>query len=450
MAISQPRPAPAPGSLRHAWRAARRLGSPRRLAATWRFAAAVWAQIRRRRAEPRLTIAVDINSLFETLTGVGWYLHQLLAELATRDDLRLRLYGHSLVDEPPAPRLAAPLPSGPAIERVLYRAPDGLVIPPWRAHQLLRRLAPLLAAADGNRVLFAPNYMPPRLFRFARGARVATVHDLAVRRLPWAVRPDTAAALAAGLDRALLEADLLLTPSAAVRDELVALGVAAARVVPIHHGPGQQPLRADGGSAIQPDSATPSAPAPPAADPAIPPGYGLHVGTLEPRKNLPVLLAAWRLLRARLPQAPPLVLAGAYGWGAGELRREVERAAAEGWLRPLGYVPPDELAALYRGAAVVALPSLYEGFGLPAVEALAAGVPLLVSDLPVFHEVAGDAALFAPPGRPAAWADGLARILGDPVLRRELGARGRRRSDLFDWRRAADQTVAAWRTAAAW
>jgi glycosyltransferase involved in cell wall biosynthesis len=431
MAISPPRPAPAPGTLRHAWRAARRFASPRRIAATWRFGAVLAAQIRRRRAETRLTVAVDINALYETLTGVGWYLHQLLTQLAASDDLRLRLYGHSLVDEPPAPRLVVEPPSGPAIEQVRYRAPDGLVVPPWRAHQLLRRLAPLLVAADGNRVLFAPNYMPPRLFRFASGVRVATVHDLAIRRLPWAVRPDSATALAAGLDRALFEADLVLTPSVAVRDDLVACGVSAARVVPIHHGLGQTP----GQTAA-------------ATFPSAPSRYGLHVGTLEPRKNLSTLLAAWRLLRARLPAAPPLLLAGAYGWGAGELRREVEQAAAEGWLRHLGYVDPDELVALYRGAAVVALPSLYEGFGLPVVEALAAGAPPLLSDIPVFHEVAGDAALYAPANRPDLWADSLERLLGDPELRRELAARGRRRRELFDWRRAAARTAAAWRSAA--
>jgi glycosyltransferase involved in cell wall biosynthesis len=465
MAIPQPRPAPAPGSLRHAWRGARRFASPRRIAATWRFAAAVLAEIRRRRAETRLTVAVDINSLFEALTGVGWYLHQLLAELAGRDDLRLRLYGQSLVDEPPAPPLAVAPPAGPAIEHVLYRAPDGLVVPPWRAHQLLRRLAPLLAAADGNRVLFAPNYLPPRLFRFARGVRVATVHDLAVRRLPWAVRPDSAAALLAGLDRALFEADLLLTPSAAVRDDLVACGVAAERVVPIHHGPGQQPALVretaagpgvadaretaaprEGAAAPHEGLANPRLSARPSSAP-LSSSYGLHVGTLEPRKNLPVLLAAWRLLRARLPGAPPLVLAGAFGWGAGALRREVERAADEGWLRPLGYVPAAELADLYRGAAVVVLPSLYEGFGLPAVEAMAAGAPLVVSDIPVLREVAGDAALYAPPDRPERWADALARLLGDPALRRELAARGRLRRELFDWSRAADSTAAAWRAA---
>ncbi len=173
-----------------------RFGSPRRLRLTFRWLRGIAREVRRRRAEPRLTVAVDVNSFYEALTGVGWYLHRILAHLAARDDLRLRLYGQSLTDrdpaaEPGAAQLAVEVPAGPAIERVVYAAPDGLVVPPWRAEQILRALSPLLAAADGNRVLFAPNYLFPPLFRFARGARVATVHDLGLFKVPWAVRPDS-------------------------------------------------------------------------------------------------------------------------------------------------------------------------------------------------------------------------------------------------------------------
>ncbi|HEY3570696.1 MAG TPA: hypothetical protein VGP73_22385, partial [Thermoanaerobaculia bacterium] len=177
-------------------RALLRFGSPRRLRRTFLWLREVAGQIRRRRAEPRLTVAVDVNSFYEALTGVGWYLHQILVHLADRDDLRLRLYGQSLVEsDPGAPRPVVAFPPGPAIERVVYGAPDGLVVPPWRANQILRRLAPLLMAADGNQVLFGPNYLFPPLFRFARGARVATVHDLGLLKIPWAVRPDSAEAL---------------------------------------------------------------------------------------------------------------------------------------------------------------------------------------------------------------------------------------------------------------
>jgi glycosyltransferase involved in cell wall biosynthesis len=428
MAISPAATEPTQGSLRHLLRAVRRFVSPRRIAATWRFLLELGRSLRRRRAEPRLTVAVDINSFYEPLTGVGWYLRQLLAELADRQDLRLRLYGQSLCDEGDAPQLTIALPEGPALERIVYRAPDHLVVPPWRAHQLLRRLAPLLTAADGNRVLFAPNYLAPRLFRFSSGARVAMIHDLAIDHVGWTVRPDSAVALASGLERSLFEAARLLTPSEAVRRELLARGIAPERVVAIHHGPGQP---AGGGE----------------LPPGTPSRYVLFVGTLEPRKNLPVLLAAWRQLRAGAPDTPALVLAGGQGWGAAELRAAVARAEDEGWVVALGYVPASALSALYRQALALALPSLYEGFGLPVVEALAAGTPMLLSDLPVLREVAGDAALYAPADDPQRWAEQARRLLGDPDLRAALAQKAARRRQEFDWRKAAAATASVWRGA---
>jgi glycosyltransferase involved in cell wall biosynthesis len=425
MAISQAEAGPADGGFRHLLRGILRFASPRRWIVTCRYLAHLGGTIRRRRADRRLTVAVDINSLYEPLTGIGWYVLRLLTALAERTDLQLRLYGQALVAGPGTPQPTVSIPSGPALEPILYTAPDGMVVPPWRAHQILRRLAPLLVAADGNDVLFAPNYLAPRLFRFASGARVATVFDLTIYRLPWTVRPDSAAALRAGLERSLFESDCLLTASEAVRGELLARGISPERVVAIHLGPGQQ------------DDETL-----PLAD--LPGRYVLFVGTIEPRKNLPLLLAAWRLLRARDPTAPPLVLAGGWGWAGEELHRLVNAAALEGWVKTLGYVDSAELASLYRGAAAVVLPSLYEGFGLPVVEALFAGTPLLLADLPVLREIAGDAALYAPLDAPERWAELMARLLTDETLRSDLARRGARRRAHFDWAATADATAAIW------
>ena len=422
-------------------RALLRFGSPRRLRKTLLWLWQVASDIRRRRAEPRLTVAVDVNSFYEALTGVGWYLHQLLAHLADRDDLRLRLYGQSLVEaDPGAPQPVVAFPIGPAIERVLYDAPDGLVVPPWRANQILRKIATLLMAADGNAVLFAPNYLFPRLFRFARGARVATIHDLGVRKVPWAVRPDSGEALRERLDHTLFEADLLLTPSEAVRRELIESGVSPDRVRAIHHGTGLVEEALTSPALLSSPSFGRPIPAPLTGRGGR---YALHVGTVEPRKNVPTLLAAWRLLRARRVDPPPLVLCGGFGWKAEEVRHEIAEAEKEGWAVHLGYVDAAELAALYRGAELVALPSFYEGFGLPAVEALRAGAPLVASDLPVLREVAGDAALYAPPNRPDLWADRIAEVLADSGLREELRRRGRERARLFDWGKAAEETAKA-------
>lgn len=401
-------------------------------AARWLFGVA--ASIRRRRAEGRdgrLTVGVDIASLFEPLTGIGWYTYELVRELARRPDVRLRLYGPVLIDDPNAPRPTVELPLGPLVEEVRYPHPGPLARGGARLAAWLHRLSSLTVAADGNRVLFAPNYLAPPHFRFARGALVATIHDLAIERVPWAVRPDSRAALAERLERTFLDAARLITPSEAVRAELIAAGhFEGGRIRAIHHGPGHTNGRDEASSPLAFDGP-----------------YGLFVGTLEPRKNLPVLLAAWRRLRARVPEAR-LVLAGQFGWKSEELKREIATAVAEGWAVRTGYVSAGELATLYHEADVVLMPSLYEGFGLPALEALAHGAPLIASDLPVLREVAGDAALYAPPQDPRVWAEQIERVLNNPELATSLRERGKERAHAFDWHRAAEETLAVFRAAA--
>lgn len=415
-------------------RAARRL-SPGAWARTAGWAWGIAAAIRRRRRETRLTVAVDVLPLWEPLTGIGWYLHRLLGALAGRDDLRLRLYGLALVEAPGIPGPVTALPEGPALEHVRYPVPADLVLGQRWLVPLVRVLEPLLLAADGNRVVFAPNYILPPPFRLARAPLVATIHDLSIREVPWAVRPDTRVEMERRLDRTLFEARLLITDSRAVAADLLRHRAShPARLRPVLLGPGQIEPGSEGGTAPRPPEGTPET-------------YVLHVGTLEPRKNLPTLLAAMRLLHRR-GRSVPLVLAGRYGWQSDDLRSEVERAAAEGWLHHHGYVTPDHLLALYRHAAAAAVPSFYEGFGLPALEAMGAGAPVVLSDIPVLREVAGDAALYADPERPDTWAGRLAELLDDPALSRALAARGRARAAAFTWERTAEETAAVLREAA--
>jgi len=417
--------------------------APWRLLAGLRWLGEILRGIRRRRREAQagaLTVAVDAASLFEPLTGIGGYLYRLLAALAEREDLRLRLYGPEILDLPGGMAPAVPLPSGPAIEWVRLPAPDRQVPGHGLLTRWAQRLAPLLVSADGNRVLFAPNYLAPPHFRFCRGALVATIHDLSIEKVPWAVRPDARRALAVRLERTFLDAVALITPSEAVRGEIAAAGHFNPRAITtVHHGPGQISTGTEAGPS-------------PAGGPAGP-AHALIVGTLEPRKNLAFLLALWPELRSRLaaelPAAPPpaLVLVGRYGWKTEALRRQVGRGIREGWLAHRQDVEAEELAALYRRATLVAFPTLYEGFGLPALEALASGVPLVASDLPVLREVAADAALYAPPDDPEAWIDALLRVLTDPALARDLARKGRERARAFSWARAAEETLAVWRRA---
>jgi len=315
---------------------------------------------------------------------------------------------------------------------VLREVPERIVFPAGQLAGWLRRLEPILIAADGNDVLFAPNYFLPRRFDLARGARVATVHDLALRRFAWTLRRETLAELSERFEHAVFEASRLITVSAAIKEEVVAEGLAhPARVTVVHHGPGQL---ASVEAGTLPEEATTN--------------FALHVGTIEPRKNIAGLLETWRHLQRRVEDAPKLVLCGKFGWKTEAVRARVREAQRQGWLVHLGYVEDAELAALYRHARVVIFPTLYEGFGLPAVEALWAGTPLVCSDLPVLREVTGGAALFAPADRPDLLAERVAEILTRPGLRDELVAAGTARVQELSWRRAADLTAAVWAEAA--
>ena len=423
----------------HAWRARyrhwrkwRRGLPPRSSRAALRWLVLTARAIGRRRREDRLTVAVDVTPLWEPLAGIGWYLKRLLDHLADRPDVRIRLYGPTVVAAPDRPAPVTALPRGPAIEEVLYEVPEGMLLSPGRVMGWLRRLERLLIALDDNDVLFAPNFFLPGRFARARGALVATVHDLGLRRVPWTLRARTRRELAARLERTVHDAARLITVSAAVRDELAEYGYAApGRVRVVHHGAGQL----EGLQAEEPPW-------------ELPARFGLHVGTLEPRKNIGRLLAAWRLLGEKMAEPPVLLLCGSYGWRTAEIRRQVVAAEAAGRVRHLGYVSSGQLATLYRRADVVVFPSLYEGFGLPAIEALAAGTPLVCSDIPALREVAAEAALYAPPERPDLLADRLSSVLGDAAVRRRLETAGRRRAAAFGWRESARRTLDVWREAA--
>ncbi len=384
--------------------------------------------VRQRRRDERLTVAVDISSFWEPLTGIGWYLYRLLEHLADRDDVRLRLYGPFLIDGEPYPQAVVPPPEGPALEVVAYHVPDQLLFSRGFIQKWLQKARPLWIAADRNRVIFAPNYVPPPAFFLSRGKRVATVHDLGFVKVPWTLQQATLEELTAKLGQTFRRAAHIITPSRAVRQEIVDAGYAAAdRITAVHHGPGQLSTTTAG-----------------EVPTGCPKAFALHVGTIEPRKNIITLLEAWEQLQKEGADLP-LVLCGRFGWKSDELKAKIEKAQEEGWVHHFGYVENSQLAALYESATLVVFPSLYEGFGLPAIEALWAGAPLLASDIPVLREVAADAALYADPETPEEWVRQARLVAEDEDLRADLARRGRQRAGVFDWQRAAEETLAVWR-----
>ncbi|MCD6361151.1 MAG: glycosyltransferase family 4 protein, partial [Armatimonadetes bacterium] len=175
--------------------------------------------------------------------------------------------------------------------------------------------------------------------------------------------------------------------------------------------------------------------------------YALFVGVLQPRKNIVRIVRAFMRARAEHSLPHQLVIAGKVGWKSGRILETVASAEAAGAVRRLGYVDDADLPALYAGADVFVFPTLYEGFGIPVLEAFACDTPVLASDTGALPEVAGDAALLVPPADEEAIAEGIVRLISDSRLRERMIAAGRARLERYSWRRTALLTLAAYERA---
>jgi glycosyltransferase involved in cell wall biosynthesis len=356
-------------------------------------------------------VVLDATPLLGPRTGVGRYVEHLVRELAERGDLDLVATAFTLRGAGALPAAVPPavqVRHRPAPARALQAAWDRLDLPPveW-----------LAGRAD---VVHGTNFVLPPL---RRAAGVLTVHDLSYLRYPETV---TAASLRYRtlVPRGLRRAAVVLTPSHAVAAE-----------VRDEYGLGDRVRATPLGVDDDWFTATPLAP----AERGLPERYLVFVGSVEPRKGLPTLLEALRLLHDDDPDTPPLVLAGPPGWGPA---LETAKLPA-GAVVPAGYLESADLRRLVAGAALLAFPSVYEGFGLPPLEAFATGVPVVASDLPVVREVTGELAALAPVGDAAALAEALRGTLaepGDPAARQERARR-------FSWATTAAATAAAYRSA---
>jgi glycosyltransferase involved in cell wall biosynthesis len=300
----------------------------------------------------------------------------------------------------------------------------------WFERTSMRWERPRLERLMRFDVLFAPNFVPPP----SRTRRlVLTVHDLAFR-----LHPDTAPLATRRwlerLDRALRQAARIIVPSRATRSDLLDhYPVDPERVRVIHHGVNAEQLRPPPEGIIAQTRRRLGIDGP----------YLLFLGGIEPRKNLPAIVRAF----ARLPDDARLVIAGgSVAWnpkGRERLDRVLEdlTPATRRRITLTGYLREPEKVALLAGAEALVFASLYEGFGFPVLEAMAAGTPVLTSDLSSLPEVAGDAALLVDPGSEEAIAKGMERLLEAPDLRARLAAAGRDRVKEFRWERTARLTA---------
>ena len=272
---------------------------------------------------------------------------------------------------------------------------------------------------------------PPFRHRDAPPAAIF-VHDLAFRKRPQEVPWQQRAYMRAVLGRGVRQAAAVLVPSESTRRDLLDFYKLPGLETKVH---------------VIAEGLPPSAPAGPLPA-GLEPGFILAVGTVEPRKNYPRLLSAFRQMRGRhgslpfiingRPGVPELVIAGRPGWAYGDT---LKRIAAEPGVRYLGHVDEPTLSALYESASVLAFPSLYEGFGLPLLEAMAHGVPAVVGEAGALPELALGAAITVKPDDVNAIAGALERLLSDEQLRHKLGEEGKRRAANFTWDRAAEQTL---------
>lgn len=268
----------------------------------------------------------------------------------------------------------------------------------------------------------------------ARCPGVVTVHDLAFVRTPGALPPLKRAYLTLLCRASAARAAQIIAVSSQTAEDLQqCFGTPTARITVVYNGVAARfaPRRAEDLQAFRQRSGAPER-------------YLLYLGTLEPRKNLDLLLRAfarWRQATTIENRDVKLVLAGARGWYYDEIFRNVEALGLTEHVHFPGFVPTEALPGWYAAAEAFVYPSLFEGFGLPVIEAMASGAPVICSRAPGVAEVAGDAAITFAPRDEDALAGALHLVMSQPALRSELRRRGLARAARFSWQRCAEQTV---------
>jgi glycosyltransferase involved in cell wall biosynthesis len=375
-----------------------------------------------------LRIGIDARAISYPKTGDRSYTLGLIDGLARLSEIGETAHEFVLfLDREPPPEL-------PCIR-------NGELVPGWdiqtlsAAHPRLWTLTSLPRAARrlGVDVLHV-QYNGPRV---RDPALVTTVHDVSFRLFPeWFSLKDRLV-LDLGLRSTLSVAQRVFAVSECAREDIAEVyGIDEQQISVTYNAlpPGfETPASGDVESVLERHGVTRP--------------YVVFVGVQQPRKNLPRAIRAFSAAKAERGLSHRLVLVGKRGWQASETERAIEDAG--GHVQSVGYVPDADLPALYAGADLLLFPSLYEGFGIPVLEAFACGTPVVTSDVSALPEVAGGAAVLIDPRDEDAIADGVLRVVGDAALGEELVRRGRARVRQFDWLETARRTVRGYERAVA-
>jgi glycosyltransferase involved in cell wall biosynthesis len=339
--------------------------------------------------------------------------------------------------------LAKRLPHRPEIDTIRY----------WRNGRWTRDAGPFVRAMPTSRRSLVPLWvrnlqgsatMRRRLFHgtnyfLPRGAEggVVTAMDLSVFHQPEFHPIERVRFFETNVPDSMERAGAIITCSNTIRDELITFfDLSAERVTVVPLGVSD---------IFKPHTAKEMAPVL-ARHGLEAGGYALSVATLEPRKRFPDLLNAWRALPHDIRHRWPLAVAGGKGWLSDNIRDQLERGVTAGWVRELGYVPEADLPALYAGSALFIYPSTYEGFGLPPIEAMASGVPVVVANASCLPEVTRGAAMLVHPLDIEGFAENLTRALTDGAWRRDAVSRGYDVAAGYSWDACVEKTVSVYRT----
>lgn len=377
-----------------------------------------------------MNIAFDASPLTgDLISGVGWceaYLTEAVTRMHPEERYRFEYFTLRSPEEKirrMQPFVRENTPLHPAVcSPLLYRMLTNFVPVPYRAFQ-----------GNWADITHFFNYIvPPGV----HGKTVVTVHDMVLRAYPETMRTRTRILLETGLKRSMKRADRIVTDSDFSRREIIRYYPEFAekiRVVPC----GVDPKR----FAPAPDEEITRV----KAAHGLPDRYFLYLGTLEPRKNLVRLIEAYGILRKRCPDAPELVLAGGKGWHYEEIFAAAEQPGVKEHVHFPSYIPSGDMAALYSGAVGFAFPSLYEGFGMPPLEAMACGCPVLTAKAASLPEAVGNAALLCDPMKPGSIAKGLELMMQSEAARQKLRDLGLVRAAEMSWDSAAEKLYAVYR-----
>ena len=376
--------------------------------------------------DPSFQVAFNGSALLSPLTGVGQYSKCLAEQLVAANQAELHFFYAAIWSQDIR---TGPIKEIGAIKQFIknfvpqpYRV--SRAVQQWRFNLGIKRIRPHL--------YHEPNFLP---FQFD-GPTVITAHDLSWIRFPETHPSERVAVMNELFPRSLAAASHILTDAEFVRQEIIEeFGVAPTRItaVPLGARPIFRPRSADECAAALLEHGLRYR------------GYILCVGTLEPRKNLELAIRAYAGLPPAVRRQYPLVTVGMRGWLTSGLESVMQPLVSSGELRPLGYTSDETLAALYASALTLVYPSLYEGFGLPPLEAMASGTPVIVSDRSTLPEVVGDAGVIIDARDEVALRDALRRFADDSAFWHDRATASLQRASGFSWQRCAEQTLDVYR-----